>query len=248
MLAISLAAETTGSARAAPSVRVFPSAVTVSQRLLRISLFFASPQDDSIANDARIRAQDGTFAFHPFADPPLWSPDHKTLTLLLDPSRQKLGLADHRAYGFVLGARQRAQLLLGSRVVKTWDVTEGSCPTLDPARWVVAPVRAGSREPLTVRFPAPIDILSRNFVAVAAPDGTRVVGTGRLEGFERTWSFVPAVAWRLGDRLAVHPRLENPCGDEVGEPFEHASGGGLGSDRKTTFIPLKIAKAAADGS
>ena len=239
-LAMLLLGSTAQNVSAAPAVRVFPSGATVPQRLLRISLVFGSSQDESIAKNVRLIAQDGSDISAPFADPPLWSADRKTLTLLLDPSRQKLGLAAHRAYGFVLQSHRRAQLMLGSRTIKTWYVTSGSCPALDPARWIVRRVGAGSRKPLVVHFSGAIDVLSQDYVAIASPQGTRVAGSTQLDNAERTWSFLPAVAWRRGDALAVHPRFEDPCGNEVGEPFEHAPGTGLGSDRRTTFIPLPM--------
>lgn len=224
------------------ALRVFPSGPAIPQQLLRLSIVFGTAQDASIAGSVRIRDWSGSFAAHPFADPPLWSADGKTLTLLLDPSRQKLGLRDHDHFGFVLPANQRVDLLLGDRVIKTWYVNSGSCPSLDPATWIIESVRAGLRRPLVVRFEGPIDILSTDFVAVAARDGTRVAGVGRLVDSEREWSFVPSAPWAAADKLAIHPRLEDPCGNEIGEPFEHRIGTGLGADRHTTYIPLKLAR------
>ena len=224
------------------ALRVFPSGPAIPQQLLRLSIVFGAAQDASIAGSVRIRDRSGSFATSPFADPPLWSADGKTLTLLLDPSRQKLGLRDHDDFGFVLPANRRVDLLLGDSVIKTWYVNSGSCPSLDPATWTVEPVRAGSRQTLVVRFVGPIDVLSTNFVAVAARDGLRVAGTARLGDWERKWSFVPRVPWAAGDKLAIHPRLEDPCGNEIGEPFEHRAGSGLGADRHTTFVPLEVAR------
>ncbi|BDE05081.1 hypothetical protein WPS_03570 [Vulcanimicrobium alpinum] len=188
----------------------------------------------------RLRRADGSFVPHPFVDPPLWSADRRTVTLLLDPSRQKIGLAHHRAYGFVLQSGARTRLLLGDEVVKSWLVSRGGCTPLDPAQWRIATVYAGTRDPLVVRFNGPIDALASEYLAVALPDGARARGSPQLAVGERAWTFVPAGAWRRGARLAIHPRLEDPCGDEIGEPFEHAPGRGLGSARTTTFVPLPI--------
>lgn len=240
LLVLLLVSLGTKGARSAPSIRVFPSGATVAQELLRISITFALPQEDSIASEMRIRQQDGSDAIHPFVDPPLWSADHRVLTLLLDPSRQKIGLRDHLKYGFVLRANQQAELRLRGRVLKTWFIERGSCAPLDPTTWSARPVRVGTLDRLIVRFSAPIDFLSQDYVAVATPQGTRVSGRSALSDAERVWSLSPATPWQRGDKLAVHPRLEDPCGNEVGEPFEHAMGKGLGERRETALFPLEI--------
>lgn len=88
----------------------------------------------------------------------------------------------------------------------------------------------------------PIDISSTQFVAVAARDGTRVAGAASLGDSEREWSFVPSAPRASGEKLAIHPRLEDACGNEIGEPFEHRAGSGLGADCHTTYIPLELAR------
>lgn len=237
-LALALGA---GRTIAPPAVSVYPSGATVPQDLLRISLVFARAVPEEVAGEVRLRAQNGEFVARPFADPVLWSADRKIVSLLLDPSRQKLGLANHVRYHFVLRPHERTQLLLGARVVRTWDVTARSCPPLDPSRWRIAAVRAASRDALIVRFSAPIDVRSADYLAVAARDGARIVGRATLANFERTWRFVPTRPWHRGVRLAIHPRLEDPCGNEIDEPFEHVPGRALGSARATTFerIPMR---------
>ena len=235
-----LAAAVPQGSAAAPGVRVFPSGGTVPETLLRISIVFPHAPGEAIAERVRLRRTDGSFVPNPFVDPPLWSADRRTVTLLLDPSRQKIGLIDHRAYGFVLQAGARTRLLLGNEVVKSWLVARGGCPPLDPARWRIAAVRAGTRDALVVRFNAPIDALATEYLAVALPDGARARGSAQLAPGERAWTFAPSGAWRRGARLAIHPRLEDPCGDEIGEPFEHGPGRGLGSARTTTFVPVPI--------
>ena len=220
------------------AIVVYPSATTIPESLLRITLVFASPQDEAIAERLALRRDDGSVVAHPFADPPLWSADRRTLALVLDPSRQKLGLRDHRAYGFVLRAGERATLALGDVALHTWRVAVGSCAPLAPSRWRASTVTLGTRERVVVRFDAPVDVGARDALAIASVDGSRVDGRAQISAGERAWSFVPARSWRRGDRIAVDPRLENGCGDEIGEPFEHRPGTGLGTDRKTTFLEL----------
>lgn len=224
---------------AAP-VAVYPSAASVPEALLRITLVFATPQDDEVADAVVLRGGDGRIVPHPFADPPLWSADRRTLALVLDPSRQKLGLRAHRAYGFVLRAGERTTLALRGVALRSWRVAPGTCAPPIPSRWRVSPVTPGTFEPAVVRFDAPVDIGARDALAVAASDGSRVDGRARIVAGERAWTFAPARAWRRGDRIAIDPRLENGCGDEIGEPFEHRPGTGLGTDRTTTFLALPV--------
>ncbi len=223
---------------AASSVTVYPSGPHIAQRLLRISLEFAVAQDVLAPPDVHLRLHGGREIDHPFAGPPLWSTDRRTLTLLLAPSRQKTGLRDHVLAGFVLPARRAVDVLVGVRVVKTWFVESGSCAPLDPTRWSIGAVRVGTRDALAVDVHAPIDMLSRERLAVAGVAERRVAGRSRLGDGERRWTFVPKSPWRGGERLAVHPRLEDPCGDEPDEPFEHAAGTGLASARHVLFLPL----------
>ena len=72
-------------------------------------------------------------------------------------------------------------------------------------------------------------------IAVADAVGNRINGSVLLADGEQRWSFVPDAPWSRGTlQIVVHPRLETPCGDEPGEPFEHAAGQGLGSRRKAS--------------
>ena len=51
--------------------------------------------------------------------------------------------------------------------------------------------------------------------------GQKVEGTVSVGGGERVVTFAPAAPWRRGDyKLVVDTRLEDVCGNRVGEPFE----------------------------
>jgi hypothetical protein len=51
--------------------------------------------------------------------------------------------------------------------------------------------------------------------------GKKVEGQITVGGGERVVTFAPAWPWRKGDyKLAVDTRLEDVCGNRVGEPFE----------------------------
>ena len=232
-VATTLAAIFTGGAGAMPDiVAVAPSGPTVPARLLRISVTFATPQVGGLASPAALLRADGTIIIDALVDQQLWSPDRRTVTLLLDPGRVKSGLVARSKAGPVLRPGELVALRISDQIVHRWTVDGGGCVVPDPASWNLATPRSGSREPVQLGFPGPIDALSRERIAVADMEGNRIGGSATLADGERRWRFVPALPWPRGTlQIIVHPRMENACGDEPGEPFEHPAGQGLGSHR-----------------
>lgn len=215
-------------AAAAPLPRVLavaPSGATVPERLLRLSLTFEEPPEGAVFPLVSLRGQDGQAIEGALLDQELWSPDRRTLTLLLDPGRVKTGLLAHEQHGWALPAGQRVALWLGDMPVHRWRVRAGGCTVPDISAWRIEAPAAGGRAPLTLRFPGPIDARGANLIALADASGLRIDGEARLLDGEQAWRFVPAAPWRAGRlRLRVHPSLESPCGDAIGEAFEHPAG------------------------
>ena len=232
-VAAALAATTAGAAAIPPEiVAVAPSGPTVPAHLLRVSVTFATRQAEWQTDPAELLRSGRTVITGALLDQQLWSPDRRTVTLLLDPGRVKDGLIAHNEAGPVLQPGEVVALRISGVVVHSWTVTAGGCVVPDPASWTLVPPRSHSREPLQLGFPGALDALSRDRIAVADAEGNRISGSATFADDERRWSFVPAAPWPHGAmQIVVHPRLENPCGDEPGEPFEHAAGQGLGSIR-----------------
>jgi hypothetical protein len=58
-------------------------------------------------------------------------------------------------------------------------------------------------------------------VWVEDESGKKVPGTLTVGGGERVLTFAPSGRWMKGEHyLVVDPRLEDVCGNRVGEPFE----------------------------
>ena len=211
-------------------VAVTPSGPTVPEKLLRISATFAVPQQEGLTAPVALLRDDGGAIPGALLDQPVWSPDRRTVVLLLDPGRVKTGLIVHGQAGPVLRAGERVALRMAGEIVHRWTVVAGGCAVPDLAAWAIEAPKADTREPLSLGFPAPIDAMSRDLVAVADAAGNRVDGAAHLIEGERRWRFAPAANWRRGTLyIIVHPRLESPCGDEPGEPFEHRSAQVVGS-------------------
>ena len=213
-------------------VAVAPSGLTVPERLLRLSVtFVTAPQDEVLPHVALLR-QDGSEIQGALLNQELWSPDRQTLTLLLDPGRVKTGLIAHNAAGFALRPGDLVRLQIAGKVEHQWTVTSGGCVVPDLQTWQIKAPQAGTDRPLMVIFTGSIDAQSRDLIAVTTESGNLIKGKAQLINEENVWVFTPTLPWRRGHlKLLVHPRLESPCGDEIGEAFEHAAGKGLGSQR-----------------
>ena len=97
---------------------------------------------------------------------------------------------------------------------------------LDTAEWHIGSPAAGTRDALTITFPAPLDhallrrALSVRHAAAAVP------GDPLIEAGETRWVFVPRDSWRAGDyTIVVLPILEDVAGNRIGRAFEVRSPG-----------------------
>jgi hypothetical protein len=171
----------------------------------------------------------------------LWSPDRRTLTLLFDPGRVKSGLIAQDVHDAPLSAGQSVTLVVGGQRAHAWRVEAGGCVPPNPARWRIDPPAAATLNPLTVTLSGAIDRQSIALIAVADDGGERVAGAAELGEGESSWSFAPKRPWRRGAyQIVVHPRLENPCGDEIGEGFQHPAGEALGSNRVASTLRFAV--------
>lgn len=203
------------------AVQVQPSGNEVPANLLRLSVRFRSSIDGAVISRLALWRADGTAIAEPFLEQELWSPDGRVLTVLLHPGRVKSGLKAHDERGPVLSAGDTVTLALDGQPIKRWSI--GALDDAGPitSAWRLAPVRAGSREPMVVTLDAPIDGRDADYLAVADAHGRRVAGRGRLMRGESTWVFTPAESWRAGSyRLVARGTLEDPSGNRLGSRFE----------------------------
>ena len=199
---------------------VYPSSASVPENLLRVSIAFGAPQPTGVPA-ARLTTPDGKDIEGAFYPQPLWSPDGRTLTLYLDPGRVKTGLALRDSMKAILTVGMQVELRLGRKRLKHWTVVPAQKRAVAPQLDAAGPPRKGSRKQIDLIFASPIDWQGRNLIAIAAPDGTRVAGTGRLFDEEKRWRFIPAQPWGGGTyTVLLHPDLEDPEGNRVAARFE----------------------------
>jgi hypothetical protein len=215
---------------------VYPSADRLPENTLRLYVQFSGrvKQGDVYRHVVLVR-DDGREVSHPFLEieEELWSADGTRLTLLFHPGRVKRGLKPREEEGPIL-EEGRGYVLT---VSKGWEDLDGRPLTaefrkafvagppddavVDPDSWSVMAPRGGDT-PLIVRLAKPLDhALLGRLVWVTDAAGNKVDGTVTVGGGERVVTFAPTRPWQRGDyKLVVDTRLEDVCGNRVGEPFE----------------------------
>jgi hypothetical protein len=238
-LAIAWAAAS-GNAAAQAVLAVRPSGASVPDNLLRLSLVFAAPPTQPVIPRLQLLRDDGTVVDGPFDPQELWSPDGLILTVLLQPGRVKTGLVAHNTLGRALVAGEHVRLVFKGQEIASWHVTNENLTPPAPNRWRINLPQAGTRATLSVMLDKPIDAMDRDLVAIADPNGRRVLGKVMLSRGEMRWSLVPSTPWRRGTyAVVVNAELEDSSGNRVGQPFEHLATSTEGSPHDTS-IPFRI--------
>ncbi|MCE9566766.1 MAG: hypothetical protein K8U57_32575 [Planctomycetes bacterium] len=216
---------------------VYPSANRLPVNTLRFYIHFSGPVErGDVYKHLKLIRDDGVEVKEPFLELPeeLWSNDGDRLTILFHPGRVKRGLTPREEDGPVLEQGRTYTLSISDKwedaegrpllasVKKTFSVGPPDVQPVDLAAWSLAAPRSGSDSPLIVKLPKPLDhaMLGR-VVWVADADGKRIPGELTVGGGERVLTFAPAKPWTKGEyRLVADTRLEDSCGNRVGEAFE----------------------------
>jgi hypothetical protein len=216
---------------------VYPSADRLPENLLRLYLHFTGPmRRGEVYDHVKLLTEQGKPIESPFLEigEELWDSSGRRLTLLLDPGRVKQGLKPHEDLGPVLEAGKGYVLVidagwhdahgrpLGKEFRKSFRAEAAAEKAIDPAAWKLRPPKAGTRAPLAVTFPAPLDhALLERVVAVSGPGGQAVAGRAVVVAGETGWTFTPDADWAKGAyELVAGPELEDVAGNRIGRPFE----------------------------
>jgi hypothetical protein len=164
----------------------------------------------------------------------LWADRQTRLTLLFDPARVKRGLASREEEGPILEEGKSYTLVIN----KTWPDAQGKPlaesfrktfragppddQPVDTAAWSIQTPKPGTKDPLWVELPEPLDraMLARA-IRVLGPGQFPVTGTIVVEREETRWGFRPESEWKAGEHaLVIDTELEDLAGNSVGRPFE----------------------------
>jgi hypothetical protein len=164
----------------------------------------------------------------------LWDQKQTRFTLFFDPGRIKRGLKPREEVGPALEEGKHYTLVIDSN----WEDAEGNPlkesyrksfrvgpqddNLIDPKTWKVQPPAGGSRAPLTVIFPKPLDhALLERVIGVIDSAGKQLEGTITVTEKETRWSFTPKQLWHVGAfYLTADTALEDLAGNSIGKPFE----------------------------
>lgn len=238
---------------------VYPTRAALPENLLRFYIHFSAPMSRGEAY-RHIHLLDETG--RPIADPfleldeELWSGDGKRFTLLFDPGRIKRGLKPREEVGPVLLAGRSYELVvdpgwhdaggnpLKSGFRKAFRTGAADETSPDPKTWTIRSPAPGTRAPLEVRFPDPLDraLLSR-LIAVRDSSDRPVAGSVSVSDEETLWRFTPLAPWRDGDyRLVIGTELEDVAGNSVARPFEVDAVGPISrrTASETVALPFRI--------
>ena len=218
---------------------VYPSGPAVPANLLRMYIEFSGPMGDRPAEEFITLLDAGgknlKGAMLPL-DTDLWDSERRRYTLLFDPGRVKQGILPNRMMGRPLRPGDTFTLA----VSRDWPDAHGQPLTaefrkeyrvgpaieraLDTKTWKVETPAAGSRAPLRLAFPSPLDrgLALRAFTVLR--DGQPIAGEVIVEPGESAWQFTPRDPWSAGDyAVSIIPALEDATGNRIGRAFEARS-------------------------
>jgi hypothetical protein len=214
----------------APPVEIFPSGTQLPANHLKFYLHFPERMRQGVFLEyCRLLNEGGQPVLEPFRETELWSQDGQRLTLWLHPGRQKTGVNLNTEFGPVLQPDRQYTLVisgqwptergpaLGVDSMKRFQTGPRVTRQLDATEWKITAPRAGTEQPLIVRFPAPLDhaLLLRCLRVADYP------GHVETADAEREWRFVPALPWPAkAQRLQADSIVEDLGGNSLARLFE----------------------------
>jgi hypothetical protein len=209
--------------------------------LLRMYVQFSAPMTvgDDAEKHIQLRDETGAVVDKAFlvaaGGQELWDPDHTRLTIFFDPGRIKRDLTPHEALGLPLREGHSYSLTIDSTLrdahglplahsfVKTFKVGPMDRTLPREQNWRVSTPRAGTREPLTISLPEPLDhaLLNRMLKVRHGDAGAFVAGQVATSTDDRFWSFTPTDAWSSAlYSIEIDPELEDLAGNNMHHLFD----------------------------
>jgi hypothetical protein len=244
-----------------PSTRVsavYPDSDLIPENLLRMYVVFSKPMGQQGGRDHIVFFDDSGREVPDVVvplDTDLWNAERTRYTVILDPGRVKreilpnreMGRALHSGTGLTLVVKpdwpDAHGLPLAGEYRRRFQIAPAEQRALSTMQWRVAPPSAGSRDPVTVTFPTPLDFgLLQRSLSVQRGD-SNLTGHGRVGPAEIWWQFVPDSEWQRGPyMLKVDPTLEDVAGNRIGRAFEVLSRGDAVSAESSmpVFVPFIV--------
>jgi hypothetical protein len=159
----------------------------------------------------------------------LWSIDGRRLTVLMEPGRIKRGLGTDPSHEPALVVGRTYSLVvtaLGQTARHTFRVSDPVLEAVDETRWRLVSPTAGSLDPAVVHFDRVMDAaLCEDEIGILTPSGEVAATRVSLAPDGTAARLIPSHPWRAGEHhLVVSERLEDVCGNRLGEALDHDLG------------------------
>jgi hypothetical protein len=218
-------------------VRIDPPDGSIPENTLKLYIHFSAPMSRGAAYDrVRMVEAGGKPVELPFLElgEELWDRSGRRLTLLFDPGRIKSGLVPREEAGPILVAGRTYTVSvapawpdangrpLAGPFAASYRIGPADTTPPDPKLWAIAAPWAGTRDPLVVTSPEPLDrALFESAVGLVDGAGRPVAGRVEINADATVWRLVPERPWNAGNyQLVVATILEDLAGNGVGRPFE----------------------------
>jgi hypothetical protein len=213
-------------------IRISPQAKVLPANTLRFYIHFPRPGEAHFDRDQlRLLNEEEQVVRDPFLvlSQELWSPDGRRLTVLIEPGRIKRGIGADPSHDPALVVGRTYSLVvtaLGQTARHTFRVSDPVLEAIDERGWRLVPPAAGSRDPAVVHFDRVMDAaLCKDQIAVLTPSGEPVQTRVSLAPDGTALQLIPSHPWSAGEhRLFVSERLEDVCGNRLGEALDHDLG------------------------
>jgi len=161
----------------------------------------------------------------------LWSADGRRLTVLREPGSIKRGLGADQSHEPALVAGRTYSLVvtaLGQTARHTFCVGESVLTAVDETNWRIVAPEVGSLDPAIVHFDRVMDAaLCEDEIGLLSPSGEIVRTRLSLAPDGTVARLSPTHPWGVGEHhLVVSKRLEDVCGNRLGEALDHELGAG----------------------
>jgi hypothetical protein len=217
--------------------RIYPSVDVLPENQLKFYIHFSAPMARGFGYEHIVlRDERGAVVEVPFLEltEELWDPTGQRFTLFFDPGRIKRGLVSQQQLGMALKEGGRYTLSidkgwkdaqgnpLAADFQKVFTVGPADRQSIDLRTWSVKEPASGTRNPLTLVFPEPLDhaILERDLDVVDA-SGAVIHGGVTIGPEEKSWIFTPDMAWKSGIyTIRLGTAIADLAGNMINRPFE----------------------------
>ena len=239
--------------------RVFPSGDVIPENQLRLYVHFSAPMGMKGGLDyVHLLDDQGQEVADPFLplDAEFWNDDRTRYTVFFDPGRQKRGIPVIEAMGRSLTEGKPVTLVVDAEwrdgnglplkesYRRTFRVGPPDERPINHAAWQLMAPTAGTRTPLAVAFPEPLDHgLLLRALGVQGADGRPVAGDITVGRGELTWSFTPREFWKAGaHNIVAFGMLEDLAGNRIGRAFEvdQFDRSDRSAEPEKTLIPFSV--------